>query len=626
LHTYAFFIDKTCPWVTPVPDPRLAAARTLTLAQGIDAEATEITVNESTEGMHATTGFFVRNSNVCMIGEELITFTEASQSAPWVIRGCERGALGTQAAPHAAGSTLRHLKECFGLLVPDPETDFLSEVAATQAQFYNECGFDMMYLDALDGEDILGGAENGWHYGSQFVYELFKHLKKPPIMEMSTFHHHLWMVRSRIGAWDHPNRSHKRFIDLHVRENAAHSQIYLPGHLGWWAVKTWGGSLNEPTFSDDIEYLCGKAIGTGVGISVMGIDPVTIREVPAYQRLGALMATYEGLRHANYFTEAQRAELAVPGAEFTLREANGVQRLVRRHSQRRVLDAKTSFTLDNPFATQVPSLRLEGLLECAPEDDPLAVTLFDLCDSSQVSMREAAEGVTLDYDAGEGRISVTNHSAPENGAWAMLHRDLGLLDLSKQLGLGLWVEGDGSGATLNIQLRSPQHLPAGIGEHYVKLNFSGWRYITLIEPEGEAWEAFQWPYGYPYMIHRENVHYDAVASVSVWLNGIPQDKRVSVAIREVRALPLLEGEVVNPGFGIGRESVTLPVTIKTGQYLECGPDGAGVLYGLRGETLAKVCAESPLPTLPQCNGTPASLWYEGTGRVRLTVFTEGEAI
>ena len=40
LHTYAFFLAKDAPWVTPVPDPRLATARTFTLATDLDAAAT----------------------------------------------------------------------------------------------------------------------------------------------------------------------------------------------------------------------------------------------------------------------------------------------------------------------------------------------------------------------------------------------------------------------------------------------------------------------------------------------------------------------------------------------------------------------------------------------------------
>ncbi|MCB1471042.1 MAG: hypothetical protein KDK08_28645, partial [Rhizobiaceae bacterium] len=273
LHTYAFFIAKTCPWVTPIPDPRLAKDATFTLAESLSAEDDVVRVTEATDEMSAITGFFVRNSVTLQIDDELITYTGIDKQTPYGFTSCQRGAYGTKAAPHLAGAKVHHLKECFGLFVPDPETTLLAEVAAKTAEAFNTCGFDMIYLDALDGEDILGGHENGWHYGSKFVYEIAKRLDRPALMEMSTFHHHLWVVRARHGAWDHPTRSHKKFIDIHSQANEQIRRNFLPGQLGWWAFKTWTGPQGEPTFPDDIEYLMGKCLGTDTGFSLMGIDP-----------------------------------------------------------------------------------------------------------------------------------------------------------------------------------------------------------------------------------------------------------------------------------------------------------------------------------------------------------------
>ena len=167
---------------------------------------------------------------------------------------------------------MHHLRECFGLFVPDGDSTLLTEVAAKTAEMYNECGFDMIYLDALDGEDVIAGRENGWHYGSKFTFEICQRLKKPAIMEMSTFHHHLWYVRSRMGAWDHPSRSHKRFIDIHCQANESCRRMFLPANLGWWSFKTWTGAQGEPTFADDIEYLCAKALGNDASLE-LSISP-----------------------------------------------------------------------------------------------------------------------------------------------------------------------------------------------------------------------------------------------------------------------------------------------------------------------------------------------------------------
>ncbi len=72
LHTYAFFIDKKCPWVTPVPDKRLARDATFTLAESLDASTNPVpvSVTEPTTNMSAITGFFVRNSATLQVDDD----------------------------------------------------------------------------------------------------------------------------------------------------------------------------------------------------------------------------------------------------------------------------------------------------------------------------------------------------------------------------------------------------------------------------------------------------------------------------------------------------------------------------------------------------------------------------
>ncbi len=311
LHTYAFFIAKDTPYVTPVPDPRLGKDAMFTLAEPLAVEATSVPVNESTRNMKTTTGFFVRNSVTLQIDDELITYSEISKEPPYAFTKCTRGALGTKATEHAAGAKVHHLKECFGLFTPDADSTMLAEIAKNTADTFNECGFDMIYLDALDGEDILGGHLESWHYGSKFVWEIANRLNKPALFEMSTFHHHLWYVRGRMGAWDHPTRSHKRFVDGHLAANQQGAGMFLPMNLGWWAVKTWDNSPNapqsEPTFPDDIEYLMCKCLGADMSLSLMGVNPGNIGSIPAYQRLAPIFKQYEDLRHAKYFSEDVKA-------------------------------------------------------------------------------------------------------------------------------------------------------------------------------------------------------------------------------------------------------------------------------------------------------------------------------
>jgi hypothetical protein len=651
LHTYAFFIDKSCPWVTPAPDPRLAKDATFTLAAPLTAGQSTVPVVESTKEMSAITGFFVRNSVTLQIDDELITYSGLSKEPPFAFAGCKRGVLGTRAAPHAEGARVHHLKECFGLFVPDPDSTLLSEVAAKTAEAFNECGFDMIYLDALDGEDILGGPENGWHYGSKFVFELWKRLKKPALMEMSTFHHHLWFVRSRLGAWDHPTRSHKRFIDTHCTANEENRRMFLPGQLGWWAVKTWSGAQGEPTFPDDIEYLCCKALATDTGLSLMGVDPDSIRKVPALARLARIFKRYEDLRHANYFPDPAKAKLRVPGEEFALVRGQRGKWQFRpvqyvRHKVEGVNGWSNIWRVKNRFGRQPLQLRIEALLSAGPHDAPGNVTIADFAEPAGFADRAAQSGVEaglrpsseqVKVGALSGCFTALSSREERKSAWAKIGNVFAApLDLSKHQALGVWVYGDGQGEVLNLQLRSPEHIVAGIGEHYIIVDFTGWRYFELIEPEGERYEDYSWPYGGGYAIYRESVDYGHVASLNLWYNNLPANKRVTCYLSPIKAMPLTKIRLRNPAVAVAGKTIVFPTEIETGCYLEFGSMSDAALrstscrlYDPEGRLIREVQPRGGIPIVEEGDnevsfncGAPA----DASARAYVTVITRGKPL
>lgn len=643
LHTYAFFMDKKCPWVTPVPDKRLAKDATFTLAEPLDASTNlaSVFVAEPTINRSATTGFFVRNSATLHVDDELIVFTGARQTSPYGFTNCQRGAWGTRIAAHTKGTKVHHLKECFGLFVPDGDTTMLADVAAATARTFNECGFDMMYLDALDGEDILGGGENAWHYGSKFVFELWKRLDHPALMEMSTFHHHLWYVRSRMGAWDHPTRSHKRFIDIHNAANADGYRMFLPMHLGWWAVKTWTGPQGEPTFADDMEYLCGKAIGNNVGFSLMGVDPAKFAKNPALQRLGGITRQYEELRHAKYFSEAVKARLRVPGDEFTLdQSAEGKWQLRPAHYTKHKVESRDDWTatwmVTNSFVTQPLRLRLEVLMAAKPYDATNAITVAQFTDAKDFPDRTQANGVSATLEpstnfvkasAWSGLLTATNIRPERTATWASFGKTFTPpLNLGGERALGVWVYGDGQGEVLNFQLRCPSHVVAGTGENYVVVDFTGWRYFELIEPAGERHANYSWPYGSAYDIYRETVDYKQIEKLTVWINNLPANGTAKCYLSPVRATPLVKAKLRNPRLVVGDRPLLLPVEMESGSYLEfnspedCkvfGPDG-GFLQDVKIANTARLMAAGENQLRFECDPTPGL-----NPRVRVTTATFG---
>jgi hypothetical protein len=613
LHTYAQFLDKRSKWVTPVPDPRLGKFATFTLAQPLTETATNLYVAEAPTNVSTIYGWAVRNSATLQVDDELITFAAVVKEPPYrfVIR--QRGANGTRVAAHAAGAQVHQLKECFGLFVPDGDSSLYTEVAAATAAAFNAGGFDMIYLDALDGSDIVGGPENSWYYSAKFTFEIWQRLKRPALMEMSTFSHHLWLVRSRMGAWDHPNRGYKAFIDRHCRANEDNRRRFLPSHLGWWALKAGGDIQEEPTYADDIEYLCGKAIGNDCGFSLMGVTPGQTERVAAFQRLAGLMRQYETLRRADYFDAATKARLAEPGKEFTLvQDEEGRWRLRpaihNRHKVENLEDWSRIWRVKNPFASQPVRLRIEALTGVAPYDAAKHLTLVDASNAAGFSDRRKNTGVEMDLRPGTERVqpdlpgillTATNAGAVARTAtWAAVGKTFSpLLNLQGHEGLGLWVRGDGQGEVLNIQLTSPENIAGGIGEHYLPVDFTGWRYFALVEPEGERCASYTWPYGGAYALYRERVDYRQVKTLSFWFNNLPAGQSVACQLSPVRGLPVFSNKIKNPAITIGGRTLMFPVELETGSYLEFNPPAGAMLYQKDGRLLGEAQPEGDAPIL-----------------------------
>jgi hypothetical protein len=648
LHTYAFFLAKDSKFVTPVPDPRLGKDATFTLAEALTLENDFVPVAESTADITTDTGFFIRNSVTLQIDDELMVFSGATKEAPFRFTGVTRGAHGTKATAHEAGAKVHKLKECFGLFAPDPDSTLLAEVAAVTADTFNECGFDMIYLDALDGEGVLAGNDLGWHYGSKFVWEIATRLEKPALFEMSTFHHHLWYVRARMGAWDHPARSHKRFIDIHAAANLSGREMFLPMNLGWWGVKTWhkdaSNVYSEPTYPDDIEYLMGKALGHNWGISLMGVNPDNMTKVPLYQRLMPIFQQYEELRHSGYFSEDVLAKLREPGAEFTLEGTDGDWRLrpvkYAKHKVETRTPASLEWTVENPYEAQPLQLRIEALMSAGDYESPDAVVVEDFAGDSILPDHRTAENVTIavasdaaEVKAGEksGVLTASSSGDTRTGTWASAGQAFTPpLNIKDKPALGVWVKGDGKGELLNLQLLSSAGKAAGgVGDHYIPIDFTDWRYFELVEFESSAVEEHTWPYGGAYAVYREGVDFAAVESFSLWYNNLPPGEDVKCLVSPVKALSLVEATWKNPAVTVNGATLVFPVEMKSGSYLEFRGMDDCKLYGPEGELLAEVTPQGDVPVLEA--GDNALRWQvEGQGeaapRARVVVMTQGDPL
>ncbi len=671
-HTYAFFIDKNAKYVTPVPHPDLDYFSTFTLAEPVGTLDTILTVNESTAGISTITGFFVNNSVTLRIGNELIRFSSVTDSPPYQFTGCIRGMHGTAISSHEAGDSAFHLKEKFGLFTPGCETQLFKEVAQRTAEIVNYCNFDGIYFDAIDGSGILDGDENFWYHSTKFVLEVAKHLDAPIHvgMEMSAMIHHWWHYRSRWQAWDRPVRGYKRFIDIHVSSikmsgsdhglslgtpefidkfaEVDNGSLLLPLHLGWWGNQTWDPPQIEPTFFDDIEYLCCKMIGNKAGLSMLGgMDKKTLDEKPLFRRLAGIIKQYESLRHDDYFSDSVRNLLRQAGKEFTLvKDDKGNWSfkpvVYDKHKVEGLDHPSAAWEVNNEFHAQTVKLRIEPLLAMKPYDDPDNIVLTDYSVNNSFSLHQNADGVSGSITSVSPEQIITgetgclfraksNGSVPRIGTYINMQKTFDpWLNLNNNKGLGVWVKGDGNGQLLNLRLESPQHISYGArGDHFVTIDFDGWKYFELVEIESSKFNDYIWPELGIYDTYRHKIDFRNIDKLQLWYNNLPDGGGAECLIGPVKAIPLIPVTIENPSITIGEQKMVIPVKMESGMYLELLSPTDCKLYGPKGELIQEVKLTNGIPLLaPGLNEISFSCSGPEDVNVRLqiTVICEGEIL
>lgn len=615
MHPYTFFVDHKSSFITPIPHPDLDSVNEFTLDIDLDEDSNNLTVKENTKDVSTDTGFHIMNSDILKIDNELITFKGVTREKPYRFYDCVRGAYGTKPSSHKKCSKISQLKSYFGQLVPKAKSDLFYEVAKKTAEFYNECGFDMLYLDAINGAFILDSDEYAWYHAMLFVNELFKHLKNDPIFmccHRPPFFN-TWFVRSRLAAMDHPSRGYKPFIDVHVeylRECVKNTFIQLD--LGWWALSPGGSEdkqgQNRIMFIDDVEYLCTKAIALNASHSFQNIGIKKL--LPIQERHGKIIRKYEGLRKINYFSKNVKEKLGKSKGDFMLKEVTDgeyyfVQREVSKFRINGLGSHGESVKLFNAHKEQQPFIRIEALWGVMPYDCPEGEVIVDLDKKNIID-----DNLEFSFEPG--------------------------LNIKDKPAIGFWVYGDGSGRVVNIQLQSPIEIMGGISQRFVKADFNGWKYFSIYETHNCELPEDDWPrqelkvktytdtFNF-YNIYRTPTDYSNVSSIKLLLS----QKKGSFRFSSIKALPIFKHEIVNPSIKIGDKKFTFNTKLESGNFLECTPSGYYTVYNRIGETIFKGNLDEKIPALSVGNNEitfNCQSQDRQNSKVVLTIFTEGEVV
>ncbi|MFV1967491.1 MAG: LamG-like jellyroll fold domain-containing protein, partial [Pirellulaceae bacterium] len=638
IHTLTGCISTHDPWVRPVPDPRLATDGAFALAVDLDEKQVTVLTAEP-PGTYPTVWAYSSRGNCVRIDDELLQYSAISNESPYGFLHCKRGAFGTKVSPHPKGAPVHHLIARYGCFIPDEHSTLVDEVADAIANVYNACGMDQIYMDGAE-------AMRGWYGIARMRHAIYTRLQRPALVEASCWDHHSWPFHSRIGAWDHPKWGLKRFADDHLAAVEQYRRAcLLEAQLGWWVIlgpaRDW-----DMEMPDEIEYLCAKALGSDVPLSFQN---VAVSGRPPSARQEELLTTigrHERLRLANYFDETVKKRLREEREEFRLsQDVDGVWQFVPTdylaHKVTGLQDGTNTWSVINRYDAQPVQLRIQALYAAHPYDDEQSLPLADFSDDNEFTrggsaarIRYSLKSVSEPRKEGKssGCITATNDGDSRKGAWARWSKTSEpVVNMTPHDAVGVWIHGDGQGELINLQLTNLPEYFRTLDDHYIKVDFNGWRYFELFmrERDAAAYHDYEWPYGAHCVLHRSPLVRHVVSKLTMYLNDLPPHQQTTCYISPVMALRTRKVTLHHPTIERGGKRLTFPVDLESGMYIEYASPEDCRLYDERGELLQWLQPQGDVPNLQKGE---SEFTLAGTGtpgfrsRAEVTVIARGSPL
>ena len=307
VHTLSTFINTNDPYVTPVPDKRLAQTGASQLAESIISTTTEIPVvsDQYFKNIKPSTLHAIR------IGEEIIRFREVSAGQPYKLIDCQRGVYGTKAANHAKGESVGMLLDYpYNTLFPN--FDLQQEIAGNLGRFFTETGVSQMDFDGHEGCMSSGEGD----YGMQaFAEKVFKETNHTLVNGTSRSSHFYWHI-CHYWNWGEPwYGGFRESQDNYRLENQPFlERNYMPNMLGWFL-------LSATTTAEDIEWMMARAAGYNAGFALVARYK-SLQKNPNTNQLLGLIKLWQEAYKSKIFSTSQLIRLKNPENDFHLEKDN----------------------------------------------------------------------------------------------------------------------------------------------------------------------------------------------------------------------------------------------------------------------------------------------------------------
>ena len=629
-------------------DPRLAKWVQGTLAQPVSetdktiyfkpnpGEEMVITADRNVTGPSQTSP--QNNITTIYIGNELIEvgqFTDTDKDV-WVLKNCRRGHLKSTPAAHPIKAPLAGLIRPYGqVFTANNDTTLVEELGRRMAEFYNRNNIVHCIQDSAESHTV----NHPWGY-AKFAQAVYTNLDHPTTSNNSggtpmpchfeyKFNSSRKAMRTTADAEAAsadgsdepapltPTERNGLTIPLTVARNgrpatSPYELFSLVGKPVAAGLRSIGLYKPEPMFGVTLETLQNQGLAT-YATEVVGAWKQVGPLLSEAQRKAILASSDQVIFRAaqvkGQLSVTPLRMLARPGIDIDWREGSEFGPIV----PRQYVKTGDSLEVVNPYADQEPEFIIrvmnafdvspnavlrEGAPVAAPTKEGQAIDTYnigagiDAADAgkagaktsklSNIYIQPLAAKIktpgdhTFTQEGNALRIqfknkrneAVTNKEKLPN--WACVS------DMTQARAIGLTVSGDGSGAVLLIQPNS-----RGRRDYIVVLDFKGERDIVI--PCGEAsWADARWGW----RMETKGSQYGELKKVSLALGHVPPKTNVDIKVSNLRVLPEVSTEVVNPIINLGTGSLQIMGKVAIESYLWYqGGDSVGV-YDLNWKKLA----------------------------------------
>jgi hypothetical protein len=310
VHTLSNFITTNDPYVSPIPDPRLMRSGSSRITEAIDESSIEVGVADALSFREQGT------LSAAVIGEELIQYRAVSETEPWTLLDCKRGAFGTKPSSHPANADIGKLVD-HPYRVFFPNLEMQDEMADRLVELFNRTGLRQISFDGLEGCERTG---HGIYAHNRFVQQCFEGWDMEVVNDASRLLHYLWHIHTRMNwgePWGKPTR--EGMPEYRFRNQEYFSRNLFPRMLGWFQLRLASDDV-EATSLDDIEWVLSKCARFDAGFA-LATSLAALRGNGQTEAILTAIREWEEARLAGAFSAEQQERLRDTEGEFHLERA-----------------------------------------------------------------------------------------------------------------------------------------------------------------------------------------------------------------------------------------------------------------------------------------------------------------